>query len=343
MKIRGAKNKQTIRRFWYNSVRMNKTVFATILSLVASAAGASWYWPFGSDEEKPQPPRMSELMEPASLLIDSASDLADEGKTDEAVAVYRKALAELERLEIENPERSATSEFSTVRNKKAYVEASIDSLLLDQARSNARAVAVTDTSKLQEEYASMEENRRKEASIKPSVSPRRDTEAQGESGATFVARKGNGGSGTENAGGADADAQADGAAAEGKNAAGAAAKAASARKDRLRLANSFLVRRDYASAHLAVDEMLEENPGDAAALNMRAAIETAEGRFDAARATLSAAIKANPRSHHAYYNLAKLILRTEGDGGRETAKRYYETGRKFCSGPEDPILKELAE
>ena len=68
-------------------------------------ADAAWYWPFGDDEESNEP-RISELMEPASRLIDSASDFADDGKIDEAVAEYRKALAELERIEIENPQRA---------------------------------------------------------------------------------------------------------------------------------------------------------------------------------------------------------------------------------------------
>ena len=125
------------------------------LSVVLSlGAQASWYWPFGSSEgDEPEPPRISELMEKASLLIDEASDLAADGKTDESVAKYREALAELDRVEGENPERAKTSEFATLRNKRAYVNAAIDSMLLGQMKSNARVVAVSDTTELERKLA----------------------------------------------------------------------------------------------------------------------------------------------------------------------------------------------
>ena len=78
-------------------------VFASALAL-AGGLRAAWYWPFGSDEGgSADKPRISELMEPASLLIDEATDLASDGKIDESVAKYRKALGELDRIEMENP------------------------------------------------------------------------------------------------------------------------------------------------------------------------------------------------------------------------------------------------
>ena len=52
-----------------------KRTIATICAVACAAtAGASWYWPFGSDEEEVEKPRISELMEDASKLIDNASD-----------------------------------------------------------------------------------------------------------------------------------------------------------------------------------------------------------------------------------------------------------------------------
>ena len=134
---------------------VGKALGAVLAFVFCLSVQASWYWPFGSDpkDEKKDQPRLSELMEGASLAIDNASDLAAEGKVEEAVAEYRKALAELDRVERENPERAATPEFATVRNKRAIVNASIDSLYLAQARENARAVAVTDTTELEKRYA----------------------------------------------------------------------------------------------------------------------------------------------------------------------------------------------
>ena len=127
--------------------------FAAVLAL-ASGAAASWYWPFGSSDDASAPVRrLSELMEPASRLIDEASDLAADGKSQESVEKYREALAELDRIEAENPERAASPEFSTVRNKRAYVNAAIDSLLLAQVTANAKAVAVSDTTELEKRLA----------------------------------------------------------------------------------------------------------------------------------------------------------------------------------------------
>ena len=123
---------------------------------IAFAGGvrASWYWPFGPDEGVDKSPkRISELMEPATKLIDEASDFAADGKIDEAVESYRKALFELDRIERENHDRAKGSEFATLRNKRAYVNAAIDSMLLSQVKQNARAVAVSDTTELERKLA----------------------------------------------------------------------------------------------------------------------------------------------------------------------------------------------
>ena len=136
------------RRVNYGIIESRMSRLYLVLALMLPIfASASWYWPFGGDDED-RPKRVSELMEPASKLIDSASDYVEDGKIDEAVEEYRKALAELDRIEIENPERADKPEFSTLRNKRTYVNSAIDSLLLDQARKNARKVAITDTTEL---------------------------------------------------------------------------------------------------------------------------------------------------------------------------------------------------
>ena len=124
--------------------------FALVLALCAEVE-ASWYWPFSSDDEN-KPLRVSELMEPASVMIDEAYDLADEGKTSEAVEKYRAALAELDRIEAENPDRVKEPEFNTLKNKRATVRAAIDSLLLSEAQDNAKTIAVSDTTELQKKY-----------------------------------------------------------------------------------------------------------------------------------------------------------------------------------------------
>ena len=294
---------------------MVRTIFTILASLVLiSQAYAAWYWPFGSKEAEDKPMRMSELMEEASVLVDSAADLAAEGKIPEAIEEYNKALIELERIERENPERAATSEFSTVRNKKAYVTAAIDSLLLTQAANNARTVAVTDTTELEKKYAEEEAAKKgvkvpapaKEPDVKKAPKPAKAPEVKKIS-------------------------------AHPKK---VAAEKPADRKSKLMLAAADYRNKDYAAAMLTLKELLKERADDVAALNLKAAVELAEGNVKAAEETLHSSIRSNPRSHYAYYNLARLILETRGPAGKADARRYYENGREYCSGPVDKDLEE---
>ena len=275
-----------------------KTLFA-ILLLVGFTSGAAWYWPFSGDDAN-KPPRVSELMELASVMIDEAYDLAGENKVSEAVERFRAALAELDRIEAENPDRVQSPEFNTLKNKRATVTAAIDSLLLSQAQGNAKAIAVTDTTELQKKF-----------DAKHGRAPA-----------------------AENA------APAAGAAAESVKPVARAAEASEqpkAPKSRMQTALDDLRKRDFAAVELTVKELLEEKPNDAAALNLKAAAEMARGDKAAAEKTLDQAITSNPRSYFAYYNMARLLLRAKGN--RSGAKRYYETGRRL-GGPVDATLEE---
>ena len=98
---------------------------------------------------------------------------------------------------------------------------------------------------------------------------------------------------------------------------------------------------DYATAEGLIKEMLAAKPNGAMALNLRAAMEMKQGRFDVAEATLDQAIMSNPRSHFAYYNLAMLLLQKDAEN-KAVAKRYYETGRAM-GGPEDAVLEALVK
>lgn len=284
-------------------------LFIGILAFT-QGVNAAW-WSFGSDDD--EKPRLSTLMEPASLLIDKASDYADEGKVDEAVAEYRKALVELDRVEAENPERAATSEFATLRNKRAYVSAAIDSLLLDQARRNSKAVSVSDTRELEAKLAAekaggQSQNVTAKTVAKPGVAPKVHETAQRQ---------------------AKMDALHKALQANPKD-----------RRARIGLAMEDLRSGDYDSAKLTIDELLQEKPNDAAALNLRAALEMERGENAAAEKTLTQVIQSNPRSYYGYYNMARLFLKTrKGAEGRDSARRYYETGRDYANGPVDKKLE----
>ena len=281
-------------------------VFLVAVNFAISGWG---WWPFGSSEKSE--PRLSELIEPASLLIDEASDLASEGKVAEAVEKYRAALDELDRVERENPERAEKPEFATLKTKRAYVSAAIDSMLLSQARDNARAVAVSDTTELE----------KKLAAEKAGKKPGQDEPAQGKE---------------------------DGVAEEQKSGEAEVPEAKPVKRvskkprkplGKKETAMNAIAKGDYQTAAAIIEELLAEKPNGAAALNMRAALETAEGRFKDAEDTLDQAIISNPRDYFAYYNMAMLYLRTQPEK-KSSAKRYYETGRTF-GGPKDEELEEL--
>ncbi len=282
--------------------------FALVLALCAGVE-ASWYWPFSSDDEN-KPPRVSELMEPASVMIDEAYDLADEGKTSEAVEKYRAALAELDRIEAENPDRVKEPEFNTLKNKRATVTAAIDSLLLSEAQDNARAIAVSDTTELQKKY---------DAKHGKAPKPEETGDAKQESEATTVA--------TKAAGETEAPVEQP-----------EVIELQKKPKSKMAIALEDLAKRDFAAVELTVKEILEERPNDAAALNLKAAAEMAQGDAKAAEKTLDQAIMSNPRGYHAYYNMARLMSGMKGN--KSGAKRYYEAGRSL-GGPLDARLEEL--
>ncbi len=286
-------------------------LFITAVALCAGAEG-SWYWPFSSDDEKP--PRVSELMEPASLMIDDAYDLASEGKVAEAVEKFREALAELDRVEAANPDRVREPEFNTLKNKRATVKAAIDSLLLDQAMSNAKAIAVTDTSALQKKY---DEKKSKKSAAKKSAakSAQKKPEAPKDETPGDVA-----------------------AVSGGEKSEKPASKSEPGTP--LETAVAALRVKDYDTVIVAAASILEKNPKDAIALNLQAAAEIGKGDVVAAEKSLDQAIMSNPRSYFAYYNMARLMMRAKGKA--DAARRYYETGR-VVGGPLDPVLEGLGK
>lgn len=294
---------------------MNRLVAVITVFILAFQVQAAWYWPFGAEEKSRKPPRISELMEPASVLIDEASDLAADGKTNESVAKYREALAELDRIELENPDRADKPEFATLRNKRAYVNAAIDSMLMSQVKENAKAVAVSDTSELEKKLA---EERAAKSKAKKSEMKEKKKEAD------------------ETAEGVPAEEEAERVPAKKARSAKTVAKKAKSRSEQV---IADIAAGEFEAAAIIVGEMLEEKPNGAAALNLKAALETAQGRYKEAEKTLDRAIMSNPRNYYAYYNMARLILQTRPDGGM-TARRYYETGRAV-GGPEDAALEGL--
>lgn len=298
-----------------------RTFLAASAVLAAMGSYGSWYWPFGSsDDDESRPQRVSELLAPASGYIEKASEYAEEGKLDEAIAEYEKALEELDRVETENAERAKNAEFDTLRNKRVQTRTAIDTLRMKRVMDSSRRVAITDTEKLEAEYAKMLEERRNARSGKPQGEVRDETRLVNEGVAN------------------------PGAAVAGNSGGGASAAGAPAptRRERLVKAMELLHAKDYAGAHEIIRGLLSEKPNDAASLNLRASVETAQGDYRAAEKTLDQCIQSNPRSYYAYYNLAKLILQTRGEAGAASARSYYEAGRD-CGGPVDSSIEEAIQ
>ena len=292
--------------------------FAVAATLSLGALG-SWYWPFGSDDEEVIP-RVSELMEPASTNIDAATDFEYDGKFDEAIACYAAALRALDMIEAEYPDQMKKPEFTTVKTKRAYVKTKIDTLKFLQVKENSKAVAVSDTTELEKKLAE------EKAAAAKAATPATEPSAEGPTPAPAAEVP------------ASAPAPAAPAA---KRAAKRAAPAPSKALSRQQRIAKAIADGDYAAADADIAETLRTKPNDAAALNLRAMMESAQGKFRDAEHTLDQAIQSNPKSYHAYYNMARLILRAYPDN-KDGARRYYETGRAM-GGPRNAALEEAVK
>ena len=297
-------------------------VFAVAATLSLGALG-SWYWPFGSDDEEVIP-RVSELMEPASTNIDAATDFEYDGKFDEAIACYEAALRALDMVEAEYPDQMKKPEFTTVKTKRAYVKTKIDTLKFLQVKENSKAVAVSDTTELEKKLA--EEKAAAAKAATPATEPAAEEPTPAPAAEVPAS-----------APVAPAPRARPAAKPAAKPAAPAPAKALS-RQQRIAKA---IADGDYAAADADIAETLRTKPNDAAALNLRAMMESAQGKYRDAEHTLDQAIQSNPKSYHAYYNMARLILKAYPDN-KDGARRYYETGRAM-GGPRNAALEEAVK
>lgn len=310
---------------------MNRICIFTIVVLMALFAEASWYWPFGSSEgdvqEEKDPPRLSELMEPATTHIENAFDFAAEGKSKEAIEEYRKALTELDKIEEAEPERSQTPEFASLRTKRAYVTQAIESLLLAEVQENAKAVAVTDTTELEKKFREEIEGKKKDSS---GIARDIATKAEGEE--VQKVRE------VKNKPKAKKPAKVEKQKAKTKKSTKVEKPKAEPKTPAEKVMMLIQARR-FDDADKEIEKMLSVKPHSEVALNLRAKNEIERGDLKAAEKALDQAIQSNPQSHYAYYNMVQLVLKQNPEN-KSRARRYYETGRAV-GGPKDENLEKL--
>ena len=293
--------------------------FLLLVCGVAVSASAAWYWPFDPDSTN-KPPRLHRLLEQANEYIELAEDEALDGNGDKAIENYRLALKEIDRVELENPDRADTAEFAPLRNKRATCSAAIDAIRFAQVNENERAVAVSNTTKLERRWrlkhglqTLADEIFAREEAAKTNKT---DSATNTVTNATNTVT-----SATTNAlAAADAPAATN-------------AVTTATLGDALKAVRAGA----YAEAERMLDALEKAKPGDLNVLLIRAAAQAGAGSLYAARRTLERAAKAHPKSYLPLYNLAHLTLQIDA-GDQIVARALYEKGRAL-GGPQDAALE----
>ena len=304
-----------------------RTALLAVLVLGATCScSAAWYWPFDFNPDSTnKPPRLHRLLEKANDYIELAEDDALAGEGDKAIENYRLALAELDRVELENPERAGTPEFAPLRNKRATCSAAIDAIRFEQINANARAVSLTQTKDLEKKW------RRKHGLLTPEdIAEDKAEEARKKD----AAKKGEA---KQDEAKKDGTKKEETKPAEAKPDAAPAAPAKMSFEERRAAALHELRKQDYATADQLLKDLAAERPDDLQTALMAAAAQAGLGQDHAARRTLEAAMKAHPKSYLPCYNLASIALKL-GEPVSE-ARGFYEKGREL-GGPRNEALEE---
>jgi len=122
--------------------------------------------------------KVSELLEEVNKTMTEAQEIYVDGDSDKAISLYRKALVEIKKIEMQHQDRVTSSEFAPLRFRRALCETEIDRLLLEQVSIASRTVAVTDTRELEQKRL----QRQKEAQTNQFAKVSTKLSAKGDSG-----------------------------------------------------------------------------------------------------------------------------------------------------------------
>lgn len=300
---------------------------------------------------KEKKPKVSELLKSANDLMSQAQTAYVDGQPKQAIELYRKALTEITRVERENQKEVSSSEFAPLRFRKALCETEVDRIMLEEVSASARTVAVTDTSALEAKRdarkRAAETNNVPEAAVKLSSKPGAP-KADGEAPAPAPApeevvrpsepdKPVNVASELEWAKdmlSVDRFAEAE------KSLVLVLKQAPQNREARLLMALSRVQQGHPSDASVVIDDLLEDNPADEAALLLSAGASVAAGSYGKAMDALDKAMKANPKRPDGYQNMAWLLLEMNPKEPSE-AEMYYRQAIKLGGNRDRDIERRL--
>jgi len=289
-------------------MRACKTICLFLLGTLVCAIPLD-VWSKSKDKE----PKVTELLQPANDMMAEASAAYIDGKAKEAIEGYRKALAELARLESENPARATSSEFAPVHFRKALCETEIDRIMLEEMNATARTVAVTDTSTLAAKRAARkkeaETNNLPDVAIK--LAPKKGEMLEPASDAAADKQKG----------GAEKSVNVRNELEWAKDMLSVdrfdeveASLIKVLKQDpenvdaRLLMVLSNVQQGKHSDALVVLDDLLQDVPDDESVLLLAAGCYAASGGYSRAMTTLDKALKVNPKRPDGYLNMAWLLL-----------------------------------
>jgi len=302
-----------------------------------------------SAKAKEKAPKASELLKEANEMMSQAQTAYVEGESKKAIELYRKALAEIVRIEQENPQRASSSEFAPIRFRKALCETEIDRVMLEEVNTTARTMAVTDTSVLEAKRA--ERKKKAETNNLPEVTVKLAVKQGGQT------PDGAAGGEPEPTGGEDTPGQQPVNVKDEVEWAkdmlsvdrfGDAEKALlkvlkhepENRDARFLMALARMKQGKYAEALVVTDDLLADNAEDEPVLLLAAGMFAATGKYAKAMDMLDKAMKANPQRPDGYLNMAWLLLEMKTTDTKE-AELYYRQAVKLGGSRDRDIERRL--
>jgi len=286
--------------------------------------------------------KVSELMKNANEMMSQAQTAYVDGETKKAIELYRKALAEIARVEEENPKRVSTSEFAPVRFRKALCETEIDRIMLEEVNATARTVAVTDTTALEAKRA--ERKKAAETNHVPEVAVKLAAkQGTGEPAAAVPESEGepekplnikNELEWAKEMLSVDRFDDVE------KSLLKVLKKEPENREARFLMALARVQQEKHTDALVLIDDLLADNPNDEPTLLLAAGAYTATGNYAKAMGILDQILKANPQHPYAYYNMAWLLLEMKS-GKLEEPEMYYRQAVKLGGSRDRDLERRL--